>query len=532
MPRRPSLNIDDIVAQSGSASLTDSDARCPSLNIDDIVAHSGCATLTDSDVSINQKPDLKKISLKQSDVSYDPLSDELVDGRKTRSKKLSDLANVNKMKSQSASDHLVRSVEVQRSERTRAPTTKKRKRAIKRKKTQKTEKTLYSQGLHIDDDTNFPVEFIDGDLCLPEIKFLDTSSDEEMQNYNELLCSYSRPTPKPFEEDQIVWFKYSRYIYWPAGVRKVHFSTLKTKRKKKPVKISLVSVGNHPGGVAFKTLCMTLRNNNILPFSEDEVKFHELRQVGLDSIYAKSFDQAIQKAQSYIYRRYIGKTTTMSVYEYFTSTDPLVGVVVPDKCSNSQTDLSVIEEDVVGPCGISSANYLRLGVHDLDNISTSSDTNVISTCSDEDEPINSDTIEQLKKRRERVKKLLEIIDTEEVKTRLIMIYNDKIPSRRMEFYKQRSKKVNFMFKRQGFGPIIDSCDVHHFMTILTQLYTSTESCTSLYACNDFCLAVWVPEALIYAIHKVDNVTLDKANDIFLLGDCLTKVERDALDKGF
>ena len=508
--------------------------RRPSLNIDDILAQSGSASLTDSDVSTNQKPSCKNNNLDQRAVSYDPLSDEHVNGTKTRSKKINEFASANKIRSQSTSDHLVRSVDVKQGKHrpTRAPNTKKRKRATKRKQIQKTEKNLYSQGLHIDDDTHFPMEFTDVDLNLPEIKLMDSSADEEIPNPNELLCSYSRPRSKPFDEDQIVWFKYSRYPYWPAGVRKIHYSTLKKKKRRKPVKISLVTVGKHPGGVAFKTLCMTLRNSNILPFSEDEIKFHELKQLGLDGIYAKSFDQAIERAQSYIYRRYIGKTTTLSVYEYFTSTDPLVGVVVPDKCSSSQKDLTVIEGNVVGSCGISSANDLRLGVHDLDDSSTSSDTGIISTYSDEDEQISADTIEQLRRHRERVKKLLQIINTKEVKTRLIMIYNEEIPSRRTEFYKQRSKKDNFKFKRQGFGPIIDNCDVHHFMTILTELYTSTESCTSLYACNDFCLAVWVPEALIYAIHKVDNVTLNRANDIFLLGECLTKGECDALDKGF
>ncbi|XP_006824778.1 uncharacterized protein LOC102803790 [Saccoglossus kowalevskii] len=290
---------------------------------------------------------------------------------------------------------------------------------------------------------------------------LDISLDSDEDDLPDVLHTPAQNATR-FEKDELVWVKFYRHPFWPAIIKSV--------RKNKA---SICFLG-YPLTRSSKGI--TVNTSKLKPFNCPNREEFINNGPQPDSIYYQVFKDCVQKADDYFRKRGLG--SAISVKEFF------------------------MEDITRVPMDLPFLNELPGTL--VENQSTDEELK-------KDEESKS-SCENTQPRRgtaflRRVQKLINFITkSKELEEMLIGVYHGTIPNRRHHVWHKGPPSERKKLKDNVFGPVIEEYQqealINHFQNLYKKCMAEDDSFVSI----GYILEVWIPEALIFAIQKVDRLS--------------------------
>lgn len=302
----------------------------------------------------------------------------------------------------------------------------------------------------------------------------------------------------------LVWLKSRYFPFWPAIVKHVY----KQKGRVRKITCCFISecIESSDRGKPYTTLC---HKNNVLPFSIDPLQHSRLKELGMQSMYASEFYLAVKKAEDFICQWAVEKTVTS--LEFFADEIGSTSTGLNGDAASPEEEVSM--EDHGSPSLTED--------HVSDGSISGSEAREESTMSDAQR-------KRIDRRKESGQKLIELIKSSHTKQYLQRIWTGQLKCARHDQFRRKamlSRQQKWEMKMQGHGgPIGDDDQMDELVLTVADFYRSCHPEINM----SYVLDVLVPEAIVYALHKVRRVTKKEAEKIFQKGVRWTKEETAAV----
>ncbi|XP_054625624.1 PWWP domain-containing DNA repair factor 3A-like [Dunckerocampus dactyliophorus] len=341
--------------------------------------------------------------------------------------------------------------------------------------------------------SDLSIELSDHKEQLPQLSFQEETGDEE-----ELPSFLMQTQKKPpsIKEGAFVWCKYRHFPTWPALVKRVNHKTKKATilyvdelsiKKKKGFTVSLKSL---------KPFDCEGANENVTKYQEKNVAALEwslelitdyIIRIACGS-FSGSFLEYCAHDMSYPVRRKYPQTTSIS-------SDPMTNGLWGDQREDDVNGVSIQEEEEASKCA---KRLLPDRTHAAHN-------------------------------RANEKLVHFIVKQRMVEDRLLAVIRGQAQSRWLRHFQTSDRR------RVGNIYLEDEQQLDQVYSYLNELY-GTAVATVPYQDEvefmervPFVLDVLLPEAITYAIAGVDNVSIEKAEEKYLKGRCISNRETQEFD---
>ena len=358
-------------------------------------------------------------------------------------------------------------------------------------------------------------------------EFTDTDSD----NSDDLpdMLGLGKPSPTKdtqFSKGDIVWLKYHKYPFWPAIVRKF----FKLKNCPKKISVTFISCRERENRMGNRHLCLNYRKNRVYMFGSCGHDVHEqLRLAGMASIWKEEFRDSFMKAE--MFRLHSSKTD--NVFDYFSYLFSPSNSASEGFSSQSDTQDQQQKQLMEEQTKEERPDEEKSGSEEE---STNSHENI------SDGPKFSEaTKKRIEKRLTRHKKIVEFIKEEKTANHLRSIFEGSIKCDRHNlFYKEKKTRSDmFNLKYAGYGPINDGSQVDAIVATVNgyvnQWWPVKKSdglfnqSSITYDMVNYSMSVLVPEAIIFALQKINRQSRKNAEKVFARGPRLFKEEEKELE---
>ncbi|XP_031564568.1 PWWP domain-containing protein 2A-like isoform X2 [Actinia tenebrosa] len=286
----------------------------------------------------------------------------------------------------------------------------------------------------------------------------DSCSDEELM---EAALSPSSKDFK-FELNDVVWAKLYRDPFWPAQVKRIIGN-----KKAKKIYVQFLGYDNKS--------CFSCKR--VVPFACDSEKREEFVKDAME-LDPQRFDEALVMAEDMVRRKALGIK------------------------EQNEEDKEVCK------------------LVDTDDVEENSNDSKVDTSSVTDDKPEKETIVRKSsrnvKRPSKYKDILTYI--REAKPFLKDIFEEKKACERHEIFKKGSaKEKNSLKRRSGFGPVADTDLEDDIMELLQDFYRELVGNKEDFSEITYISDVWLPEAIIYAVQKIERVDRKTAEYLFRRG---------------
>ncbi|XP_028406862.1 uncharacterized protein LOC114529306 [Dendronephthya gigantea] len=294
------------------------------------------------------------------------------------------------------------------------------------------------------------------------------------------------PATKNFKRGDVVWAKHMKFPPWPAQVGKSPCTKQKTHYN-----IIFLPKSGEKG--------IKILKKNVQSFSQDQETFLRLKNQEIQSHLIEDFNRAVEQAEEILLRR------------VFQKDDIPMDDMLEDEASDSSDDdddgVSKLEQEKSVDPVCKPVSESEQPVEKSEEDESGFDSSEMDAQSEENACHE--------RKREHVSRYGNVLNELHLcKQRLLAVYREEVPSFRHKTFKYgRVSERDALKHKGGFGPIQDEQTGEEIVRVL-KMWLDAEAKQS-YVTLDYVFEVWLPEAMIYYIQHIDNISAEQAEEIYL-----------------
>ena len=318
------------------------------------------------------------------------------------------------------------------------------------------------------------------------------SDSDASEDLPDMLGTPSIKADTDLQKGDLIWLKYKSYPFWPAIVRFIY------RRKNRITKITVAFIVGPRHKVKHNNLCVSYKKDHVYAFgscgyeTQNKLKEQGLSR-SLSSSLREQFRDAFEEAEAFLFVH-----KDQGVSHYFSR---IFNPGEDDWISNASSDVPFTSS------GQNSDVYIEVDDESEKEKAESEAESTDKPDNISDSPIYSAaTKKKIEKRHKQHEKIVEFIKGKATEEHLQKIVEGTISCDRHKLFYQRNKNKGERnkLKYAGYGPIVDFKQKDEIVEVVRRHYMRSKSGKMEYEMIDYCLSVLVPEAIIFALQKMNK----------------------------